>query len=164
MQYQALQTFTAKATIVQQLTVRSNTSTHRASPSGTPCSSASLPNLDVEPHPSLLLLTLERQRARMELLSLTRSFIHLSYSNTEEESCLIPGSVSPETGSDDKISAWCQRQRVTQQFIKGFQVVLLWYYDFWVTFIKPVSYPFPKDKDYCHIKAGVSSDSYRMNL
>lgn len=35
---------------------------------------------------------------------------------------------------------------------------------FLVTCIKPTSYPFPKDVDYWHAKAGVSSDSFRINL
>lgn len=74
----------------------------------------------------------------MELLSLTRSFFHLSYSNAGEESRLIPGSVSPEAGFGGKeVSAGCQRQRAPQQSLKGFQVVFVQYYDFLVTFIKP---------------------------
>lgn len=141
--------------------MRSNTSTHCASPSGTSCSSASLPHLDVELHPFLLLPTLERWRAQMELLSLTRRFFHLSYSNTGEESCLIPGPVSPETESDYRISAWCQR--APQQSLKGFQVVFLWYYDFFSHLYQTSLLSISKGQG-LHTKAGVNSDSFRMNL
>lgn len=112
-------------------------------------------------HFPALLPTPGRPRAQMELLSLTRSFSPLSYGSPRATQTLIPGSASPETDLEVRRFLLSVRGRghpsnPSRTSKKYF------YYDFLVTFTKSASYPFPKDKDYCHTKAGINSDNFRI--